>query len=186
MPAAPTQQSILRRRAGLAGLWVVLFLAGCTSAPTPGAIGVPSAEFSPVAELVAPRDAWRLAQAYAREHRGAEVMVGSGDSMRPVYGDRTVLVVQPVATAELKPGMTAVFIGDRGRPVAHLLMEKTAHGWRAMGAGNRECDGTLVRADNLIGVVIRAYDPATRAEPAVATPAESAILPSEGRVASAQ
>lgn len=130
---------------------------GCATSPAPRALELPPTAFSPTAELVAPRDAWRLAEAYVGAHPGSDVMVGRGDSMWPLYGDRTVLVVQPVATAELRRGMTAVFIGDLGQPVAHLLMEKTAHGWQAMGVGNRERDATYVRADNLIGVVVRAY-----------------------------
>jgi hypothetical protein len=56
--------------------------------------------------------------------------------------------------------MTVVFIGDRGRPVAHTLIENTASGWRAIGLGNREPDRTRVRFGNLLGVVVRAYAPA--------------------------
>ena len=186
MPAAPIQQSILRCHAGAAGMWSILLWAGCASGPVPTTIRMPPTELSPVAELVAPRETWRLAQIYVREHPGTEVMLGSGDSMQPLYGDRTVLVVQSVATVELRRGMTAVFVGDHGRPVAHLLTEKTARGWRAMGAGNHDYDLTFVRADNLIGVVIRAYAPATPREPAVAAPAEPTVLPRKGRVASAQ
>ncbi len=89
-------------------------------------------------------------------------MVGRGDSMLPLYRDRTVLVVERKAMSELRAGMTVVFIGDRGRPVAHLLLEKTAAGWRAMGVGNPEPDCTRVRYANFLGVVVRAYAPAAR------------------------
>jgi hypothetical protein len=122
-----------------------------------------SAELSPPADLVAQRDAWRLAEAYASQHPGCEVMVGSGDSMLPLYPDRTVLVVQPVATSELRRGMTVVFIGDRGQPVAHVLVEKTSRGWRAIGLGNSEPDLTRVGYGNLIGLVVKAYQPTARA-----------------------
>ena len=112
----------------------------------------------PIAET-APRllDAWRLAECYAADHPGCEVFVGRGDSMLPLYRDRTVLVVHTVAMKDLRPGMAVVFTGDRGRLVAHTLLEKTLTGWRAIGVGNREEDRTRVRRDNLVGVVVKAY-----------------------------
>src|SRR6187402_2221749 len=48
---------------------------------------------SPVAEQVTPREAWRLAEAYASTRPDCEVLLGSGDSMLPFYRDKTVLVV---------------------------------------------------------------------------------------------
>ncbi len=127
-----------------------------------GAAELVSAEFSPPADPVAPRDAWRLAEAYAIQHPGCDVMVGSGNSMLPLYPDRTVLVVQRVTTSELRRGMTVVFIGDRGQPVAHVLIEKTSRGWRAIGLGNGEPDITRVGYSNLIGMVVKAYAPTAR------------------------
>lgn len=55
--------------------------------------------------------------------------------------------------------MTVVFIGDRGRPVAHLLVKKTDQGWLAKGLANPEADRTLVRAQNYLGTVVRAFCP---------------------------
>jgi hypothetical protein len=140
---------------------MIMVLGGCASGPAAVAVAFPATTLSPVPELVAPRDAWPLAEAYVREHPGSEVVVGSGNSMLPLYRDRTVLVLQPIAMGELQRTMTVVFVGDQGRPVAHVLTEKTARGWRAIGMGNHECDLTLVRYDNLIGVVVKAYAPAT-------------------------
>ena len=91
-------------------------------------------------------------------------MVGRGNSMLPLYHDQTVLVVQSVSMPELQAGMTVVFIGDQGHPVAHTLLEKTPSGWWAIGMGNREADRTRVRFSNLIGVVVRAYAPAAGGE----------------------
>jgi len=151
--------------AGLVGMLAIaggnVGMAADSAAPV---VTVVSTTLSPVAERVAPRDAWRLAETYVAEHASCEVLVGSGDSMLPVYRDRTVLVVQHTPTSELRTGMTVVFIGDRGRPVAHALLEKTPRGWRAMGAGNREPDRTLVGYGNLIGVVVKAYEPTAAAE----------------------
>lgn len=149
---------------------------GCASRATTTPVDQPVATLlSPAVESMAARDAWRLAEQYVQRHAGSEVVVGSGDSMLPLYRDRTVLVLQPVAFAELRRSMTVVFIGDRGRPVAHVLTEKTPRGWLATGLGNRESDRTLVRQANLIGVVVRAYSPMARGASADAAP-DSLVL----------
>jgi hypothetical protein len=115
---------------------------------------------APAAESVpALLDGWRRAEAYAAEHPGCEVFVGRGDSMLPLYRDRTVLVVRAMRMQELRAGMTVVFTGDRGSLVAHTLLDNTPTGWRAIGRGNREADRTRVRHGNLIGVVVKAYTP---------------------------
>jgi len=163
MPLMPTHNFFCWWRVVATGAGAVLAWSGCASAPPAGAVRFPATTLSPVAELVAPRDAWRLAEAYVREHPGSDVLVGRGDSMLPLYCDGTVLVVQPVPVSELRCSMTAVFIGDHGRPVAHVLTEKTPRGWQAIGLGNHERDLTVVGYDNLIGVVVKAYAPSTRA-----------------------
>jgi hypothetical protein len=156
MPAFPLLWQTFR---ACAALGIVAGLASIAAA----------SELSPVAETVPGLfDAWRLAEKYAATHARCDVMVGRGDSMLPLYRDRTVLVIQSVAMAELQAGMTVVFIGDQGRPVAHALLEKTPAGWRAMGVGNREADRTLVRYRNFLGVVVRAYAPAAPGEPLAA------------------
>ena len=104
-----------------------------------------------------------MAENFAATHEHCDVFVGRGDSMLPLYRDRTVLVVQTVPMAELHAGMTVVFVGDQGHPVAHVLQEKTPSGWRAIGVGNREPDRTRVKRSNLLGVVIRAYASAPNA-----------------------
>ncbi len=124
-----------------------------------GASAQPAAQMSPRPERVAPREAWRLAEAIAAEKDACEVMIGSGGSMLPLYPDRTVLVVERVPLAKLQRGMTVVFIGDRGRPVAHTLIEKTPSGWVAQGLANDERDRTLVRERNYLGTVVRAFAP---------------------------
>jgi hypothetical protein len=119
------------------------------------------AALSPVAEVVQPFEAMRLGKKYVAEHPGTEFLVGSGDSMRPLYKDHTVVVTQKVAVTELQAGMTAVYFSDSGRPVAHVLVKKTSDGWVAQGVGNAKCDATLVTQDNLLGVVVKAFEPTT-------------------------
>ena len=140
-------------------------------------------ENSPVAEEVAPRDAWRLAESYAAAHPGCDVVVGSGGSMMPVYRDRTVLVVQAMPMAKLKKGMTVIFIGRFGQPVAHTLVEKTLRGWVSMGLANGQPDVSRVRAQNYIGTVIKAFapNPAVAARRDLPEPADHVAMLDSGR-----
>lgn len=140
-------------------LAVGLLAAGCATQPSAVAPKRVTTENSPLAEAVAPRDALKLAESFAAAHPGSEIMVGSGDSMRPFYTSRTVLVVQPMNMADLKSGMTVVFVGARGRPVAHALVENTPRGWIAMGTGNDAPDERPVQFRNYIGTVIKAFTP---------------------------
>lgn len=149
------------------GRWMAgLILIGAARLAATAAEPATLAMLSPVAETTTSVGAaWRLAEDFAAAHEHCDVVVGRGDSMLPLYRDRTILVVQSVPMSELRPGMTVVFFGDTGRPVAHVLQEKTGLGWRAMGVGNREPDRTRVKRSNLVGVVIRAY--ATGPRPAL-------------------
>ena len=114
---------------------------------------------SPAPQVVAPLEAVHLADAYVRTHPGTDYMIGSGDSMLPLYKDHTVIVTQKVELADLKAGMTVVFIGDTGFAVAHALVKPTSTGWIAQGVGNAETDRTRVNHDNFIGMVVKAYEP---------------------------
>lgn len=130
------------------------------------------AAMSPGAEVVQPFEAMVLGRKYVAEHPGTEFLVGSGNSMLPLYKDHTVIVTRRIAVSELRAGMTAVYLGDAGRPVAHVLVARTRDGWVAMGVGNAECDATPVTEDNLLGVVVRAFEPSS--DPMLALVRESA------------
>jgi hypothetical protein len=116
---------------------------------------------SPAVELVQPFEAMRLGNKYVVEHPGTDFLVGSGNSMLPLYKDHTVLVMQRIAMSELRVGMTAVYVGDSGWLVAHVLVNKTPDGWIAKGVGNAGCDPTLVTEGNLLGVVVKAFEPSS-------------------------
>jgi hypothetical protein len=103
--------------------------------------------------------AWREAEALAATIPASEVVIGRGDSMLPVYPDSTVMVVRRMRLEELSAGMVVVFIGDRGRPVAHELVANGPRGWSAKGMGNADVDRTRVRAHNYLGTVVRAFVP---------------------------
>jgi hypothetical protein len=119
------------------------------------------AAMSPAAEVVQPFEAIRLGKKYVVEHPGTDFLVGSGDSMMPLYRDHTVIVTQKIAVTDLRAGMTAVYIGDSGRPVAHVLVKNTSDGWIAMGVGNASCDSTQVTGANLLGIVVKAFQPSS-------------------------
>jgi hypothetical protein len=117
------------------------------------------ATHSPEAKLVGPFELNRIVKEYIAEHPGTDYMVGSGDSMQPLYKDHTVIITERVPIRELKEGMTAVFLGDRGFPVAHVLVKKTRDGWMARGLSNPKCDALRVRDDNYMATVVEAYEP---------------------------
>jgi hypothetical protein len=132
---------------------------GCATTTTARYSAAAVAAMSPAADVVAPFEALRLGKQYVAEHAGTDFLVGSGDSMLPLYRDHTVVVTQRIAMSDLRPGMTAVYIGDSGRPVAHVLVKNTSEGWIAMGVGNARCDATTVTEGNLVGVVVKAFEP---------------------------
>jgi hypothetical protein len=127
------------------GLLLALALAGCSS-PVAQTLPTPSAN-------VPRQEAWHDAELLATREPGREVLVGAGDSMAPVYGDGTVLVVRPVSFDQLRAGMTVVYLDSEGRRIAHRLVSREEHGWQARGLNNTDPDPELVTAQNLIGEV---------------------------------
>jgi hypothetical protein len=154
-PAPATPKSALLAVA----LMVAGLASGCATQSTCMSARQLAEENSPKPVPVAPRDALRLAEAFVATHPGAEILLGSGGSMLPLYADHTVLVVQRMEMTELRPGMTVIFTGTRGHPIAHTLVENTSRGWIAMGLSNEEPDQTRVQARNYLGTVVKAYEP---------------------------
>lgn len=113
--------------------------------------GSPTAEFRPLAE------ARHLAKTVVASAPGAFVMRGQGQSMQPLYPDGTLLVVQPIAYENLTRGMTVVFQSPDQRSITHVLVAKTANGWRTSGLNNRQPDFLPINSHRIRGVVIAAY-----------------------------
>lgn len=126
--------------------------AGPSAKPDPKA--VPSANVSRL-------QAWKDAELIASLAPGRLEVVGSGDSMRPMYGDNTILVIARIPFLELQTGMTVAYTNQRSHRVVHQLLERDRLGWRIQGLNNAEEDRERVTAENLIGVVYAslAYDP---------------------------
>lgn len=150
-----------RRATARAAAVLVLstLLSACATEPRLDVVRARAEAQSPSPEVVAPREALRRAEAYAATHPDAQIVLGNGGSMKPLYADHTVLVIRPVAWSELKAGMTVVFQGRRGQPVAHTLVRKSGRGWVAMGLSNRALDAIQVQQDNYLGTVVKAYVP---------------------------
>lgn len=97
--------------------------------------------------------AWRDAELIASLAPGRTEVIGAGDSMKPVYGENTILVLSKIAFDDLKPGMNVVYTNRRGRLVVHQSIARDASGWRARGINNAQEDPERVTRENLVGVV---------------------------------
>lgn len=113
---------------------------------------------SPRPEIASPGEAWRMAQALVGGREDMDVVIGVGESMRPLYRGRTLLVIERQRFETLAPGMTVVFAGDGGWPVAHVLVRPVRGGWEAAGVANTERDTTRVTAHNYRGTVTKAFE----------------------------
>ncbi len=104
-------------------------------------------------------EAWQRASELAGVTPGAFVLVGGGESMRPLYEPGTILVMQQCSYEKLACGQTALYRNHAGKVVAHVLITKARDGWRTAGLNNRIHDMEPVLAQNLVGVVIAAFRP---------------------------
>jgi signal peptidase I len=105
-------------------------------------------------------DAWRHVNELVRTTPDTFALVGSGQSMEPLYPPGTILVLRQVAFTELQRGQTAVYRNRSQRAVAHVLVVKCRDGWRVKGLNNATHDYDALVADNLVGVVVAAFTPA--------------------------
>jgi signal peptidase I len=103
--------------------------------------------------------AWQQASELAERTPHAFVLVGSGQSMRPLYEAGTILVLRQVPYAQLKYGQTVLYRNRQQKVVAHVLVARGRDGWRVQGLNNRRHDAEPLKAENLVGVVIGAYQP---------------------------
>jgi hypothetical protein len=143
----------------LAGLESVLaailgiFAGGCASG---GGLGRDT-QTSPSANATV-TEAWRDAQKVSAQGEGRSSAMGSGDSMQPVYGPTSVMVITPIAYADLKPGMNVAYMNERGVKVVHKLVSKDKEGWRIVGLNNERIDRELVTPRNLVGVIYASFN----------------------------
>jgi hypothetical protein len=102
-------------------------------------------------------EAFSDAEAVANREPGRTTAKGTGDSMAPVYGDNTLLVINPIKYDELQAGMTVAYVNARGVRVVHKLVSRTKSGWFVIGINNARIDEDLVTPENLLGVVYASF-----------------------------
>ncbi len=125
---------------------------------TPWIRGIYTGE-SPRPHVTELGEAWQQASRLAERTPQAFVLVGSGLSMRPLYEPGTILVLRQLPYAKLQRGQTVLYRNQEEKIVAHVLVTRTRDGWRAQGLNNSVHDMEPIRAENLVGVVIAAYQP---------------------------
>lgn len=114
---------------------------------------------SPRAVTLSETDAWQCANTMAEKAPNSFVLVGTGRSMHPLYAPGTILVLQKFPYELLERGQTVLYRNHAHRVVAHVLVAKVRDGWRVAGLNNRSHDMEPVLAENLVGVVIAAFQP---------------------------
>lgn len=148
-----------RRCAGFvsaAGLAVWLAgMSGCASGT--GADATRAGSIPPPSVAVAKNQAWRDAEALAALDPARLTVIGSGESMKPVYGENTVLVLQKVPFDSLTGGMNVAYRNQSGRVVLHRLVSREGRGWRVRGLNNEAEDVERVLPENLLGIVYAAF-----------------------------
>jgi hypothetical protein len=132
-------------RSGSLAAWLVI--AGCATEP----------DHPPSADVPVDQ-AWHDAKLVAARAPGRMPAVGTGSSMQPVYGEDTLLVINPIAFDDLRPGMIVAYRNHRGVRVVHCLVVKLADGWRIVGLNNDRVDDDVVTRQNLIGVVYASFN----------------------------
>jgi hypothetical protein len=150
-----SQQKVLRVGLKLGVLSVTgcgLFCAGCTAPETP-----PPIKSKAPATQVGRMEAWRDAEMITDRDTGRMTMIGSGDSMRPIYGEHTMLVLSKIAYEDLRAGMQVAYVNAAGRRVVHVLLSRNAAGWVVQGLNNENVDREQVTRSNLIGVVYASF-----------------------------
>lgn len=137
----------------MAGI-LLLGALGCASGGSGDARGAPL----PPSVGVTKNQAWRDAEALAALDPSRLTVIGSGESMKPVYGENTVLVLQRVDFDGLAEGMNVAYRNEGGRVVLHRLVVKEGNrSWRVRGLNNEAEDRERVTPENLLGIVYAAF-----------------------------
>lgn len=129
--------------------------AGCASGAGASA---PAKPVPPPSVAVTKNQAWKDAEALAALDPARLTVIGSGDSMKPVYGENTVLVLQKVRFDALTEGMNVAYRNQSGRVVLHrLIARESGRSWRVRGLNNEVEDRERVTPENLLGIVYAAF-----------------------------
>ncbi len=133
----------------------MLGLGACANPTDLGRSG--DANISPPTVDVTRNQAWKDAEALAAADPNRLTVIGAGASMRPIYGENTVLVLQKIPYESLTPGMNVAYRNQRGTLVLHRLVARETGGWRATGLNNPKEDTERVTPQNLLGIVYASF-----------------------------
>lgn len=136
---------------GAAAVLVAFALAGCETVER---ASVPQSPLT-VAE------AFRAAEQVRGARSGRWGARGAGQSMAPLLGPDTVLVMHPIAYEDLRAGMWVAYRDQAGRRIVHQLVVSGRDGWRVQGLNNERLDRERVTPENLLGVVYGVFYPRT-------------------------
>ena len=152
MSAAKAKSTGLKRiKAYVLILYIGAGLAGCV---TTNRQATPTSA-TPKNEVVA------AARQLRSQEAGRTAGQGGGVSMAPLYGENTVLVIQPIAFEDLEPGMIVAYRGPDGVQIVHKLLRREGDSWVAIGINNETIDRMRVTRENLIGVVYGIFQSGT-------------------------
>ena len=125
-------------------------MTGCANGPVASPTTAPSSDVRRIA-------AWQDAEAIAAAGEGRSAATGRGESMAPIFGDTTMLVLTALPYDQLEPGMLVSYRNAKGIQVVHRLVERTKRGeWRVQGINNAQEDWDHVTPTNYLGVVYAA------------------------------
>jgi len=173
----PFRRSLFREWKRLGAAWLGVLVTGATFAAAADKPSAPASQgkgtLTTPAANVTKLQAWKDAEMIASLAPGRTEVIGAGDSMKPVYGENTILVISKISFDELKPGMSVVYTNRRGHHVVHQALTREAAGWRVQGINNDRADADRVTRENLLGVVYASLSysdekPCAPAEPPVA------------------
>jgi hypothetical protein len=84
---------------------------------------------------------------------GSIIGQGYGESMNPIMGDNTILIIKPVPFDELEEGMIVAYRDKDANRIVHQLVLKVNESGVAKGWNNKKVDNEFVTENNLIGVI---------------------------------
>jgi hypothetical protein len=130
-------------------------------------------QYLPAAVVVPRGQEMAAAEAYAAGHPGHRAMWGESSRPLPYYGDRAGMVVKEVVYADLRRGMTVVYLTQMGVQAGGLLVSKERGGWRVKDWGATAVKDRLIDESAIVGVVVIAFvaSPDAPAKPPVPQPA---------------
>ena len=99
------------------------------------------------------KKAIRDAEKVAELSESWRVMRGVGNSMLPLYGENSVLLVEMTDFEYLGAGMIAVYRDAKGDLVAHQVRGRARDGWITQGINNRREDPSPVTTLNFVGTL---------------------------------